>query len=197
MELIWFFLNSPRTKKGSPQYNKLYVGMPKPSIFSETFCVSTPKGVHVSHALRLPQYEGTVPGSSGLTGMIRGEGILWEMMWRLHEDHDTAQVWKKTRSPLISEKNGWHMAKFHHPIPQISPVHWPFRHYVGTLVSFGRALVLAGDGDPCLPLRSLRLQAPWIKWYRRFPKMGVLVPRNGWFRVDNPMNMDDLRVPQF
>ena len=104
---------------------------------------------------------------------------------------------KKRDLHWYPKKNGWHMAKFHHPIPQISPVHWPFSPYVGTLVSFGRALVLAGDGDPCLPLRSLRLQAPWIKWYRRCPKMGVLVPRNGWFRVDNPMNMDDLRVPQF
>ena len=38
------------------------------------------------------------------------------------------------------------------------------------------------------------LQVPWSIWWG-FPKIGV--PQNGWFRMENPITIDDLGVPLF
>ena len=50
--------------------------------------------------------------------------------------------------------------------------------------------------DPVGPLRrgGIVHEKSWATLWM-FPKIGV--PQNGWFRMENPIKMDDLGVPQF
>ena len=89
---------------------------------------------------------------------------------------DDGKLYRKTmENPIFDGKfTYWFPVKIfpssnplNHPIPRVSPLHLPFNPSGS----------VAGDGDPCLPMRSLRLQAPRFRYHETFPQES-LNPRN-------------------